>query len=490
MPAIEPRLPIAGLRHGPPSAGGLLPFAALGLLGLMMASIFTAQPAIALAVPAAGLGAIACALRPAAAVLTVFALTGTTNTIQTLTPIPNGMLADFLLLGLWLGIVATYLSGRAERSFWLWPALIAPLVYLALTAVGALLVEPVSFGLTAFKAAAWYLAAIVLVAIAPWSREVHRRMAQGIVAIALVVGLYCLFRFLTGPSVQETAAARAAQPGLPVSVQARFFGSWLSANQLAAWVGTVIPFLLVAALAWRGRWRLVAMAALALLAVALFESDVRTGIVAVAAGSAVVFALYLVSPAFPGRLAAGLAGLLAILAIGGGGYALTVGTDDTRADRFSGLLSPGDDKAFNDRLATWEGAFDAMGEEPWGYGLGAAGGVAETNQRASVVSAYLDSSYIKVGLEQGFLVMVLYVGALGLLLAALGLRATRTRDRQSAMLMIGACGSLAAVLPMFYAGLYSEGLPILAAWLIVGLGVSQVTIHDAGPSRAHPVTEW
>lgn len=483
---MEPRLPITeDWRSGP--AGAVLrpvaPLALLGLVGLLAAAMLTSQPKIAVAIPAAAVGAIACALRPSAAVVTVFLLTGATNAIPSLTPIPGNMLADFLLLGLWLGVIATYLAGRAERSFWLWPGLLAPIIYLGLTAAEALMVDPISYGATAFRASAWYLSAVVLVAAAPWSREVHRRIARGIVVVSALVGLYCLYRWLGEPSLAERAAARAAQPGLAPSVQERFFGAWLSANQLAGWTATAIPFLLVLGLSWHGRWRMLALGAIVPLAIALLESDVRTGIVAVALGSIVVLALYLVTPAFGGRLAAGVAGIAIAVAIGAAGYGLTVGDSPERAERYSAILDPSDDKAFSDRERTWANALDDMAENPWGHGLGTAGGVAVTNQRASVVSNILDSSYIKVGLEQGFLIMVLFIGGLVLLLFALALRATRSTDRQSAALMIGGCGALAAMLALFYTGLYGEGLPIVAGWLIVGLGVSQVTIFGHGSPR-------
>lgn len=485
MPALEPRLPIGdGSGSGPATAlRPVAPLALLGLVGLLAAAMLTSQPTIAIAIPAAAVGAIACALRPAAAVVTVFLLTGTTNVLPSLTPIPSGLLADFLLVGLWLGVIATYLAGRAERSLWLWPGLLAPLIYLGLTAAEALMVEPISYGVTAFKAAAWYLSAVVLVAAAPWSRDVHRRIARGVVVVSALVGLYCLYRWLGEPSLSETAAARAAQPGLAPSVQERFFGAWLTANQLAGWTASVIPFLLVVGLAWRGRWRWLALGAILPLSIALFESDVRTGIVAVGVGVVVVFALYLVTPAFPGRLAAGAAAIAIAASVAAAGYALTVGTSAERAERYSAILDPSDDKAFSDRERTWAVALDDMAENPWGHGLGTAGGVAVTNHREAVVSNILDSSYIKVGLEQGFLIMVLFIGGLALLLFALALRATRSTDRQSAALMIGGCGALAAMLVLFYTGLYSEGLPIVAGWLIVGLGVSQVTVLGHGSPR-------
>jgi O-Antigen ligase len=482
MPAAEPRLPIPIVSGPVPvhRVGMLIPLAGAGCAIMLAAAMLTGQPAVGVAVPAAALGAIACSRWPAPAVVVIFLLTATTNVLPSTTPIPNRLFADFLLVGLWLGVAVTYAAGNAERRFWLWPPLILPIFYLVVTAIEAMLVTPLSAGLAAFRASAWYLAAALLVAMAPWSRDVHRKIARGIAFVALIVGGYCLYRFLGGPGAAEEAAAILAKPGLHEAPA--FFGSFLSANELATWASTMIPLLLVLTLAWRGRWRLLPAVAIPLLALALFESDVRTGIVAVAVGVFVVIALYLVSPAFPGRLAAGLAGLAIAIAIGAAGYGITVGTSSERADRFSGIFEPGEDPSYTDRERTWSQALADMSENPWGHGLGTSPdtSVVNPNERAAGAVVFLDSSYLKVGLEQGFFVMVLYIGGFVILLLALAIRATRTRDRQSAALIIGACGALAPALILFYAGAYSVGLPITAAWLVVGLGISQVTIHRVG----------
>jgi hypothetical protein len=491
MPVVEPRLS----RLAPPAPGGtrdpvrtLVPALALAAVAVLAAAVLTGQPPkVAVAIPAAALGAIACSRWPAVAVVAVFLLGATTNVLESTTPIPNRVVADFLLVGLWLGVVLTYMSGRAERSFWLWPPLILPVFYLALTAIEALFVTPLGDGVTAYRASAWYLAAALLVAVAPWSRDVHRRIARGAALVALAIGAYCLYRYIAGPGPSELAAAVAAKPGLR-GAEPQFFGSFLSANQLAGWAATMIPFLLIMTLHWRGRWRLVSLAAIGLLALALFESDVRTGIVAAAVGVVVVIVLYLLAPAFPGRIAAGLAGLAIVAAVAVAGYGLTVADDSARSERFSGIFNPGEDRAYTDRERNWEQALDEMAENPWGSGLGSLPEASGLDRQVLTTGdvPILDSSYLKVGLEQGFLVMVLFIGGLALLLAALALRGIRVRDRQSAALMIGACGALAPTLVLFYAGLYSSGLPIVAAWLVIGLGISQVTIHGAGglPARA------
>jgi hypothetical protein len=451
----------------------------VGLFGALAISVLTNRPLVAIAIPAIALGAIACVRRPAAAVVGIFLISGLVNTLAAFTPIPTRPLSDYLLFGLWAGVVGIYLSGSARRTFWLWPALAALLLYLVLTLFAAVLVEPLSDGFDAFRAAGWYMAALLLLAIAPFSRETHLRIAKGVILVACLVGAYVLFRWIVGSSDRETLNAFFAQPERARTQ--RFFGSFLSPFQLAQWTATMIPFLLAVGLAFRGRWRLLALGGIGLMGVGLFASDVRTGLVAAIVGLVVVLAIYLASPAFPGRLGVGLAALLTIFAAGTAGLLLTVGSSDQRSDRYSRLLNPTEDRAFTDRLETWNAALDEMAEEPWGHGLGTAGGAAEKIEAGielgSVVSANLDSAYIKVGLEQGFAVMVLFTAGMLVLLGGLALRATRIRDPDRAALMIAGAGVLASLIVLFFAGLYSEGLPVVAAWLLVGLGVAQATLR-------------
>lgn len=445
--------------------------------GAILLHFALGQSVVVLAIPAAIGAAVLTAKRPAAVTLAVFCLSGAIGTLTAFTPLPVTKLVDLLLLGMWLGVAGTYLTGRAERRAWLWPALIAPGLYLGITAVEVLLTSPVSLGITAFRAASWYLAAFVLVALAPWSEHTHTRIAHGITVVGLLVGAYCCFRWLAGDSVKETIAARQAQPGVPPSVQARFFGSFLSANQLAGWSGAMIPFCMAAAISWRGRWRVFATLAIPALAIPLLASTVRTGALAAGAGVAVVILLAMLSRGTRGRIAAALVALVAAGVIGAGAYDLTVGGSGAQTTRFANILSPEQDVAYTKRQQRWSEAWTDIQNHPWGHGLGTSGGAAVYTASGPVVTPYIDSSYLVVGLQQGLPIMLLYIFALVSLLVALARRSNLIADPQGASLAIGACGTLVALLILFYAGLYSEGAYIAGAWLIVGLGVAQITVQ-------------
>jgi hypothetical protein len=211
--------------------------------------------------------------------------------------------------------------------------------------------------------------------------------------------------------------------------------------------------------------------------VAALATEVRTGAVAAGAAVATTLLLYQLSAAFPGgtRVGAGLAALLAVVVIGGGGFALTAGSSDERAERFSRILTPGEDATYSTRIDRWEDAWPKVTEEPLGHGLGTSGAVAAQGGVLPVAPTGLDSSYLKIGIEQGPIVMVLFIAALIALLVGLAGRAIATSDQTAAALGIGACGTVVALLVFFYTGFYVEHLQTLGAWLLIGIGAASFT---------------
>jgi hypothetical protein len=64
----------------------------------------------------------------------------------------------------------------------------------------------------------------------------------------------------------------------------------------------------------------------------------------------------------------------------------------------------------------------------------------------------------------------------------------RSRDPEIASRAIGAAGALASMLVAFYTGDYIEASPIVAGWMVVGLGLSglvcipeRTSVADAQP---------
>ena len=479
--------------------------AAIALTGIAVILIlrWLGAPLMALALPAAGLGTMLALARPAAVACVVLFLTGFIGTIIAHTGIPAESLARALFLCLWIAVVALYATGRANGRVWVWPGLAIPVLYLAVTAIGIFLAENRGAALAGVSSSAWYMSAFLLIAIAPWRPETIMRIVKGVVLVAAAVGLYAVFRKIVGSSADEITLARASN-AVRASEPLRFFGSFLGPQQLAAWSAAAIPFLLGLALGWQGRWRGMATVGVALCTFAVFASDVRTGVAAAVAGVAVVLLLFQVCRAFKGpRLATGLVAAVCLAAVAGAGYAITISGSDASSERFENLLSPGEDPAYQERTARWGDAIDEINARPFGHGLGTAGHAGLTQNITNLAGPInLDSSYLKIGLEQGYPILVLFVVALLALLVGIARRAAASRDRWRAALGIAACGTLATEIVLFYGSTYVEGFPVLFGWMLIGLGtapftfvaqsddsgdcVPESTPREAEPLRGHP----
>lgn len=465
--------------------GGAL--ALLIVVGVGLAIVFS-SPILVFAIPFLLVGTLVFARFPAVPVVgavLITAIVGTTTSY--LAVIPSVRLAEVTLLCLWLGTIGVFLTNRGGVRSHPLPgtALIALFI---LTGVGWLGLNSNSAGFESFRLSTLFLISVPVLSIAPWSLDTLRTMARGIVAVIALVAGYCALRYAIGSSADEIANARATQPGLPFSEELRFFGSFQSAQELSGWCAVVLPFVLALAIYLRRGWRLLAVAAVGLCALALLASDVRTGVAAAAAGIGVTLTLFALARAYPSGKRVLTTGLLTLglLVAGVGGYLVTVASSPESSARFEGLLDPGDDPGFEIRQQRWDAAWDEVIDEPLGHGLGTTGAAAFRRSDVLPVGPNpLDSSYLKVGIEQGPIVMVLFVLILLVALAGLAFRTISTDSQLRATLGIAAGGTLTSMIVLFYGSLYSE-LPsvVVAGWLIVGLGTTALSVFPVGERPA------
>jgi hypothetical protein len=472
-----------GLERIGPSIGIALVGAAL-LICAWVVGIGPREGGLLLLVP---VGAILAARHPVPAVLTVFVLLAFSGTVLAYTPVSPRPATEFIVFAMWGGVVWRAISGD-RPPIWIWPAVLGPALYVVLTLLTVLLTDPISTGWESFRISILWMSGFLMVALSPWAREHNRAIGRILIVVAIAAGAYGVLRFITGPTGEEEELGRSALAGLPQSTELRFYGSQATAQQLALWCSTVIPVVFALMLAWSGRIRLAAALAVGLLGFCLIATEVRTGAVAGVVGILVTLVLFQLSRAFPGGTRAGatLTALVAVVVIGVGGFTLTVGQSEDRVDRFLKILNPTEDIAYSNRIDRWSDAWPEVTEKPLGQGLGNAGVVATTQEFMPLTATNLDSSYLKVGLEQGVAMMALFAGGLLILGATLARRTVDAPDRTGAALAIGACGSLAAMLVMFYAGFYIENLQILMPWFMLGLGVAQFSILSPGEDEGAP----
>jgi hypothetical protein len=452
---------------------------------VLVARAVPSQPLIGLTLPAVLLSAAACRAWPAAATTLLYLVSGLYITIRAYLGIRIGVVIDPILAGLWVGVAWTLLNGRRSQSVLIWPGIAATALYVLLTGLEVSTAPSFSLGFLSFRYQAWYLSAFLLLAVAPWEDETRKRILLGVIGTAFVVGVYCTIRSITGNTEAELAASGIVRGN---SLDKRFIGSFGSPQDLASWTSTAAVFCFAQALALRGRWRVISASAVLACVIALLASNIRAGLVAAVLGCAVALLLYQLSRAFPGpRL--GIVVTAMILAFAAGTFAFGfTGGGSAKSSHYAAIFNPSKDLSFAQRQQSWSLAMEIAKRHPFGEGLGTVGAVRQTHPSFDAIeSGDLDSSYIKVALEQGIPVLAFLVMALLVLWFGIARRAVLTSDPARAGPAIGAAAVLAALLVLFYVGDYIEGSSALAGWLLVGLGVAGLT--HPGADRPQVVTD-
>ena len=454
--------------------------ALLALGGIAVAAggtalVLDANYQVGLGILGVAVAAIAAARFPASCVTAVALLSGAYGSLTAFSGFAVGPAADLILGGLWVSVLWRLATGERPR-WWVPPAMMAIVAYLCLTAIEISFAASGTIGVQSFRASAWYLAAGVLVAYAPWSQATRRRMVNGVLAVAVVVGAYALYRWVVGAAPEEAQLAKVSSYTNTLDGQLGLVGSFTSRHELGGWCAIATPFAFALALTLRGRWRVVAILAAAVCTFALIASETRAALVAVVPALALILLLYQFSRGFPGlHLGATVAAAVAILGIGALQFTGATG-DSTRAkSHFQLILTPKQDPAYKRRMYKWNTALADISRHPLGKGLGTAGRVQQKYGRFLNVASYnVDNSYLKMALEQGFWVMAFFIAALVALLFSLCRRALLEPDRERAGIAIGGAAALLSMGLLMIFAVYIEGLPALFAWLLVGLGVGAV----------------
>ena len=454
-----------------------------GLAATLSAAMFTAErvPAdwrIAYGAPALALMAVISKRWPQGAVVGAFALTGTYHAVSVYTPVPAHGTTDLLLAGLWAATLWGWLLSKRERPLWIWPSVALVLLYLLITLAQAMSADSLEQGLTGFRFSGWYMLAFVLVAYAGFTPDALVRISRGVVLVAGAVGGYALLRWLIGPADRELDSALAAGGQyLYVEGELRNFGSFQQGHAMAAWSAPVGVFCLSVALSSsEARWRALAGAAAGLCGFAVLTSAARVGLIALVCGVIVVLSLYQLSRGFPG-LRIGVTATAFVCAVGVTvtAFTLAIDSEETRS-RYTILATPEKDPSVQRRLQKWEETLVAVRDAPFGAGIGTSGNAEHQYGRFVTLASFnVDSSYLKVAFEQGIFLLALFVASALFVLHALIRRALMPGQEERAGMVIGAAAALVGLLVLGAAGTYTEGLPALAVWLLVGLGVGQYT---------------
>jgi hypothetical protein len=443
-----------------------------------------------LALPALALAAFVLGRRPAIGVVAVMAISGFYGSLIAFWKFPEEKAVQLALGALTLALLWRVLISGRDHAFRFTLGLALPLFYAYVTLVQTILdAHSVAAG-RGFMTSTWFILAFAVIALSGWSPRVHEQIAKGVVLVAGAVGAYALYRWLAGISVSEYNHWASDRYNY-VGGELRLLGSFPTGQDLGGWTSIVAPFCVAVALTFHGRWRLAGFGAAALCVFALAASQVRIAVVAVALGCLTVIALHELSRGFAGRrLGATAAGLLVMVALGVAAFQVTGGTTDRATHSYTTLIHPLDrnDPSVDARLYKWEVALREMRDHPFGYGIGTANkqatGLLSSSQ--SIGQFDVDNGFLRVGLEQGFAVMVLFGAAMILLAIDLTRRAITLPERMPAGIVIGAAGMMVAFLVTEWAVAFQDGPRALPVWVIAGLGLAQfTTVRGAGATRGN-----
>jgi hypothetical protein len=488
-PAVAAALVLVQRRRVPRPVVAAVAAAAVAAGAMLGAIVAETNPLVVLGVPAALAAGVVVGRWPVAAMVALIAVSGIVGTVEAYTGLAPAYLVDAPLAGLIVCVGWRAMAGPGR------PAGAVPLGLAAaglfiLASAGQTLASPaVQVAQQAFHNSAWHMVALPAIALAGWTLATRTAIARGFLVVAAAVSGYAVLRLIIGPAAAEKEQALLLAPiNILSNGDLGLFGSTVSRQQLAAFCGMAIPFAATAALVCRGRWRGVSLAAGALSAVALIGTQTRVGLVGALAGLAVVLLLHSAGRAYPGLRLGGATVCAALVLLGlAAGFAVTEGNGEDVKDRYTVLANPHGDPSFNAHLTTWGYTLDEIERKPGGFGLGTAGGVGrmEAMRSASGSPALganaLDNSYLKVGYEQGVLMMLLFAAAVLLTFGALwrlGLR-----DRADAWLAIAACGAFASFAVNLFFTDNVEDYTAITAWVLAGVGVAGL-LSPTGDSRS------
>jgi hypothetical protein len=431
---------------------------------------------------------------PAFGTVVVLAITGTFGSLTAYLTFPYYRTMTVALVALLLAAVIRLLVGRRRGTLEVPLSVIAVLGYLTVTLAQLVLSGNRQTALHGFELAPWAMCAMLAVAYSQWSRETHARILRALLLIAVGVGAYAVLRLIIGPSTVERELASS---GGALAVynfadgHLKLLGSFPNGADLAHWTGLMLPFCASAALGLRGRTRRLAIVAVPLLAVALLGAQSRASGLAALVAALLVVVLHIGARAFVGlRLEYALIAVLTLIIVGGGAYVAAGGASSQASSghSYASLLAgPSHDASFADHEYKLNQAFRDLAGHPFGYGLGTANpgfnppSVAPVPPSSinQITGFVVDNGYLKVALEQGFAIMVLFAVGLVLLAGTFVRGGLRIRDPMRATIVIGSLGVLVSLLLMEMGAAAADGIPAVAGWIVMGLGLAQCVQRGA-----------
>ncbi len=378
-------------------------------------------------------------------------------------------------------VVRLWVARRRDQLSMPYGVLLAG-AYLVVSATQVVFASDTHLALAGFELAPLFLLSMFIAAYSQWPTGTHVRIVRWLLIAGLLVGAYATLRMVVGPSSLERAWASRSIFDL-VNGHLKDIGSFLSAPDLAEWTSLMIPFFLSCALGLRGRMRVLSGCTLPLLAIGLFASRERAPVLGVAIAVIAVAILHMRPRAFAvTRIAHTAVAVLITVGIGAAAYGFGGGSD-TGHSYMALLTADTRDVSVAAHEYKWKIAMHDLSGHPFGYGLGTAPAGYVSNARTDhllpVTGFSVDNGFLKIALEQGLAVMALFGLALAFLAGGLIRGGLTLRDPVRATFALGAAGTAICLFVLEGAGPYVDGVPVIAGWLVIGIGLAQIVQRRA-----------
>src|SRR6266446_9502661 len=95
-----------------------------------------------------------------------------------------------------------------ERPWWIWPGVAILVLYIAITFLEITTAASFGLGIKSFSYMAWYMMLVPVLALAGWRLRTYMRIYEALMAVAVLVAGYAVFRQVVGPSGSETQLAQ------------------------------------------------------------------------------------------------------------------------------------------------------------------------------------------------------------------------------------------------------------------------------------------
>lgn len=309
-------------------------------------------------------------------------------------------------------------------------------------------------------------AAVIWDRASPASRRLVKFALGAIIVGNMVVALR---QAIFGLTAAEVAEAIESDSTYLVGEQVRLMATFATNQDFGLFLSASLPATLAVALMTKSRrLRIGSWLMTLVIAVVIVLSLTRTALVAAAVAAVVLIFLWARGSATT-RI---IKGTVTISVVGGIAVFFFSAIDAQRFQdavaRFTTLFDLYEDRSFNARAdVVLPRAIAAVGENPLGYGAGAAGPVSQQFPEVAPLGGFTtDNGYLMFAAQIGI------HGALGLTLLLLTVMVFTRRGRTVAS--VAAAGVICAFLvALFFAQYWSLLAPVTFAAVVVGIGVAQ-----------------